>query len=305
VRGTPHGGGARVGLRRGSLIGLLVALLLAGCGGSSHQSRPGPDATSPQPALTLQDKPHVTRAPPTPLTPLQSTLTRLFGKAGPNSGGEVYDLNRHATLFALRTTVERPPASVEKLYTTVAALSELGPQATFQTTILGTGHLGRKGVWHGDLYLRGGGDPTFGDGTFNRVWNHGYGPRPVQLVAQLKARGMTAVTGHVIGDESLFDPARGGPASNYAADVGDYGGQLSALTYDHGGTAGRLSPPAFAVKELVLTMRAEHIRARGVPTTAITPPNAQQLAVVSSPPLTTLMNLMDVRSDDLFAEMLT
>jgi D-alanyl-D-alanine carboxypeptidase/D-alanyl-D-alanine-endopeptidase (penicillin-binding protein 4) len=52
-------------------------------------------------------------------------------------------------------------------------------------------------------------------------------------------------------------------------------------------------------------MRAQHIRARGVTTTAITPPNAQQLALVSSPPLSTLVKLMDVRSDDLFAEMLT
>jgi D-alanyl-D-alanine carboxypeptidase/D-alanyl-D-alanine-endopeptidase (penicillin-binding protein 4) len=42
-----------------------------------------------------------------------------------------------------------------------------------------------------------------------------------------------------------------------------------------------------------------------VTTTAITPPNTQQLALASSPPLTTLVNLMDVRSDDLFAEMLT
>jgi D-alanyl-D-alanine carboxypeptidase/D-alanyl-D-alanine-endopeptidase (penicillin-binding protein 4) len=250
-------------------------------------------------------KPHVTRAPPTLLTPLQSALTRLFGKARSSSGALVYDLTGRSSLFELSPAVKRPPASVEKLYTTVAALSDLGPQTTFQTTVLGAGHLGRRGVWHGDLYLRGGGDPTFGDGTFNRVWNGGFGPTAAQLVAQLKASGLTAVTGHVIGDESLFDPARGGPATNYGADVGDLGGQLSALTYDHGATSGRLSPPAFAVKELVLTMRAQHIRARGVTTTAITPPNAQQLALVSSPPLSTLVKLMDVRSDDLFAEMLT
>jgi D-alanyl-D-alanine carboxypeptidase/D-alanyl-D-alanine-endopeptidase (penicillin-binding protein 4) len=251
-------------------------------------------------------KPKTTTAPPKPiLTPLQSALGRLFAKAGPQSGAEVYDLTARTTAFALRASVMRPPASVEKLYTTIALLSDFDPSTTFETKILGAGQLGPRGVWQGDLYLRGGGDPTLGDGTFNRVWNHGYGPTAVQLVAQLKARGVSRVTGMVFGDESLFDSARGGPASNYAPDVGDFGGQLSGLTYDHGSTSGPLSPPAFAVKELVLIMRAAHIPARAATTTAVTPADAQPLAAVSSPPLAILVNLMDVSSDDLFAEMLT
>jgi D-alanyl-D-alanine carboxypeptidase/D-alanyl-D-alanine-endopeptidase (penicillin-binding protein 4) len=205
----------------------------------------------------------------------------------------------------------RAPASVEKLFTTLALLSDFRPGTTFETKLLGAGQLGPGGVWHGDLYLRGGGDPTFGDGTFNRVWLHGYGSTAVQLIGQLRARGITRVTGMVFGDESLFDSSRGGPATGYAPDVGDFGGQLSALTYDHGSTSGpgtasgRLSPAAFAVKELVLTMRAAHIRARAATATAVTPSDAQSLATVNSPPLAILVDLMDVPSDDLFAEMLT
>ena len=53
--------------------------------------------------------------------------------------------------------------------------------------MLGTGHLDRAGVWHGDLYLRGGGDPTFGDGTFNRIWEYGYGPTASELARDLRA----------------------------------------------------------------------------------------------------------------------
>ena len=101
----------------------------------------------------------------------------------------------------------------------------------------------RGGVWHGDLYLRGGGDPTFGDGTFNRVWKHGYGRhRRRSSSAQLRRRGIRRVTGQVIGDESLFDRRRGGPSTGYAADIPDFGGQLSALTFDHGSTPGRSRP---------------------------------------------------------------
>ena len=33
--------------------------------------------------------------------------------------------------------------------------------AKLQTQVLGAGYLGHGGVWHGDVYLKGGGDPTF------------------------------------------------------------------------------------------------------------------------------------------------
>lgn len=96
--------------------------------------------------------------------------------AGRGASGYVYDLTDQTPLFALRARVMRPPASLEKLYTCVALLDQLGPNARLHTTVLGMGHLGPGGIWHGNLYLRGGGDPTFGDGLFNRTWEFGYGP---------------------------------------------------------------------------------------------------------------------------------
>ena len=226
-------------------------------------------------------------------------------KAGSQSGALVYDLTTHRSVFALRDGVARPPASVEKLYTTLALVRMLGANARLHTSVLGTGHLGPHGVWHGNLYLRGEGDPTFGDGAFNRVWEEGYGPTATQLVAQLRRIGIRRVTGRVIGDASLFDSNRGGPSTNFAPDVPDFGGQLSALTYDHGATLGTLSPGAFAARELALGLRAAHVRARATHDTGRTPAHARTLAVVSSPPLSVLLRLMDVRSDDLFAELLT
>src|SRR6202034_3805957 len=126
------------------------------------------------------------------------------------------------------------PASVEKLYTTVAVLNLLGPSTRLQTTVLGTGTLGHGGVWHGNLYLRGGGDPTFGDGTWNREYADGYGPNAAQLVSQLRKAGIRRVTGHIFADETLFDRDRGGPDTHNRADIPDYGGEMSSLVYDHG-----------------------------------------------------------------------
>jgi D-alanyl-D-alanine carboxypeptidase/D-alanyl-D-alanine-endopeptidase (penicillin-binding protein 4) len=246
-------------------------------------------------------------APKTPpaLAELKRALLRGLRAAGPDTGAVVYDLTAHRSLFNLRGATARPPASVEKLYTSVAVLSNLGPTATLQTSVLGNGHRSPGGVWHGDLYLRGGGDPTFGDGVFNQVWEGGYGATAEQLAAQLRRAGIRRVTGHVIGDASLFDARRGTPASGFAPDIPDLGGQLAALTYDHGATARHLSPGAFAARELVLTLRRSGIRARAARLTGITPPEARPLATVSSPPMSVLLRLTDVPSDDFFAEMLT
>jgi D-alanyl-D-alanine carboxypeptidase/D-alanyl-D-alanine-endopeptidase (penicillin-binding protein 4) len=289
---------------------------IAGCGGGDHAAKPSSQASvaSPSPATTTPLA-HTNRTKPKPPAPtpqllhLRAQLDRLFANAGggpgSGSGALVYDLTAKQPLFSLDAGVGRPPASVEKLYTTVAALAKLGPGARLTTTVLGDGHLAPGGVWDGNLYLVGGGDPTFGDGAFNQIWEHGYGPTANQLVAQLVHDGIRQVTGWVIGDAALFDGLRGGPATGYAPDIPDLGGQLSALSYDHGSTFKKLTPGAFAAKELVLTMHGAGIGARPLNRTLPAPAQTKQLASVVSPPLSEILKLMDVPSDDFFAEMLT
>jgi len=266
----------------------------------------------PVPRTTTSIVTHTTTTAPAPaLTPqlvaLKAQLNAQFGKAGQGSGfgGLVYDLTTKQTLFSLHAGVGRPPASVEKLYTSVATLADLGPNARLKTTVVGEGHLGPHGVWHGNLYLVGGGDPTFGDGAFNNIWEHGEGSTANEVVSQLVHDGIRRVTGWVIGDAALFDDLRGGPATGYAPDVPDFGGQLSALSYDHGSTFKKLNPGAFAAKELVLTMHGAGIGARPLNRTLPAPGGTQVLATVTSPPLSAMLKLMDVPSDDFFAEMLT
>jgi serine-type D-Ala-D-Ala carboxypeptidase/endopeptidase (penicillin-binding protein 4) len=79
---------------------------------------------------------------------------------------------------------------------------------------------------------------------------------------------------------------------------------MSALVYDHGMSARRMSPAVFAAHELALTMRLSGMRVRASPQTRRTPVAATQLARVESPPLSKLLRLMDVPSDDLIADML-
>ncbi len=294
----------------------VLAIMLALLGSLSRTSNRDAqlDAGAPVPSSPASHGPAtgprspagpVTRGPVTPAeVRLQSALGHALRTSGPNRGVYVYDLDAGQELYSVGATVKRPPASVEKLYTTVALMRVLGPGARLHTDVLGTGRLS-GGVWHGDLYLRGGGDPTFGDATFNRVFEAGYGPTPAQLVTQLELRGIHRVTGLVYADESLFDLRRGGLMTAYAPDVPDFGGQLSALTYDHGSVVRRLPPAVFAARQLVATMRGAHVGAAAAKQTALTPARARLLASVSSPPMSVMTRLMDVPSDDLFAELFT
>ncbi|MDQ6731621.1 MAG: D-alanyl-D-alanine carboxypeptidase, partial [Actinomycetota bacterium] len=231
---------------------------------------------------------------------LTAVLGRSLALAGPQSGALVYDLGAQQTLFARRAGVMRPPASVEKLYTTVALLRVLGPGARLHTAVLGRGHQ-RGVIWHGDLYLRGGGDPTFGDAGFDR----GLGATVQNLVSQIAGRGIRRVTGHVYGDESLFDGRRGGLLTHYAMDTPDFGGQLSALDFNHGSALRRVGPARFAVEQFVLDLGAAGVTAHAASKLSVTPSGVASLASVSSPPLSTMTRLMDVPSDDLFAELFT
>ena len=200
-------------------------------------------------------------------------------------GALVFDLSTGKELYAVDPGAKRAPASVEKLWTTTALMDRLGPSATLQTAVLGTGSE-RHGVWHGNLYLRGGGDPTFGDAEFNRVWNGGQGTTAAQLAAQLRRKGIRRVTGKVYADESLFDRRRGGLMTDYKPDVPDFGGRLSALVYDHGTTAPHYNNPAtFAAHEFALSLDADRISATASRADRTTPRRAVLLASVSSPPM--------------------
>jgi serine-type D-Ala-D-Ala carboxypeptidase/endopeptidase (penicillin-binding protein 4) len=335
MRGPTHRRGVRVRL---AALAVAALTLLAGCGGgggSSGHAVATHSATSSQARTAgLSTQAGGPVAQPTRKQGLSPTERKLIDRlerqlklAGRGTGAYVYDLTTGRQLFALRDSVKRPPASVEKLFTSVAALKLLGPKLRLHTFVFGTGHLGAGGVWHGSLYLRGGGDPTFGDGEFNRIWYHGYGPTATQLADQLAADGIRSVTGRVYGDASLFDDRTGPPSSGYQPDLPDLGGELAALTYDHGATdptpgmpgykapaepggtppkpPAPLSPGAFAAHQLVVTLGQMHVQATAAPHTRHTPRSARRLAVVSSPPLSVILRLMDVPSDDFIAEMLT
>jgi serine-type D-Ala-D-Ala carboxypeptidase/endopeptidase (penicillin-binding protein 4) len=238
---------------------------------------------------------------------LQAQLARQSALAGPQSGAYVYDLDAGQVLFSARAAVKRPPASVEKLYTATAALERMGPGARLSTAVLGAGSLAPGGVWHGNLYLRGGGDPTFGSFAFIRRRYHGVGASVSALVTQLtRTDGIRAVSGSVVGDESQLDALRGEPSSGFAFDP-ELEGRLSALAFNRGEVGSHSGPhaPAFyAARELWAALRRAGVKIAGPVRTGTAPAGAASLAAVRSPTLAALLGLMLPPSDNYFAETL-
>jgi D-alanyl-D-alanine carboxypeptidase/D-alanyl-D-alanine-endopeptidase (penicillin-binding protein 4) len=237
---------------------------------------------------------------------LQAQLGRQMHIAGHASGAYVYDVSTHTPLFAQNATHASPPASVEKLYTSTTALLLLGPGARLATAVEGVGSLDPEGVWQGNLYLHGGGDPTFGSPAFIRAYYSGQGASVSALAQQLAARGIVRVEGSIVGDESFLDSLRGGPTTGYAQDR-EVEGTLSGLAFNRGAVGtqrGAHAPAAYAALQLLHALRALHIAVSGGVSTGPTPVGAKPLAQADSPPLTTLLGLMDRSSDNFFAETL-
>jgi serine-type D-Ala-D-Ala carboxypeptidase/endopeptidase (penicillin-binding protein 4) len=183
----------------------------------------------------------------------------------------------------------------------------MGPTARLSTTVLGTGGLAAGGVWEGSLYLRGGGDPTFGSNSFIRALYGGQGASVSALATQLVRYGIHHITGSVLGDESYLDSLRGEPSSGYAPDP-FLGGALSGLAFNRGATGserGPHAPAAYAARRLWAALKSDGVSIAGRPGgTAVTPAGASQLAQVSSPTLTTLLGLTLPPSDNYMAETL-
>jgi D-alanyl-D-alanine carboxypeptidase/D-alanyl-D-alanine-endopeptidase (penicillin-binding protein 4) len=260
-------------------------------------------------ALALLAAGGLSAAPATAISEggLRASLSRSLGPAGAGSGALVVDVPSGRTLFSRRPDVLRVPASNEKLYTTSVALMRFGADGRFVTRVLGDGGLGADGTYTGTLYLRGGGDPTFGTDSFvQRAW--GTGGLISDLAGRLQGAGILRVRGAIVGDESYFDRRRGGPSTAYAFDP-YIGSPLSALAFNRGlanerGGAIQSTPATFAADQLGRALRAIGVSVRGTAGQGRTPPGARELATVSSPPVSTLIRLTNVSSDNYLAEML-
>ena len=127
--------------------------------------------------------------------PLPPAVKQALKQAGiPQSavGIVVQQTGGRKPLISLNARQAMNPASTMKLLTTYAGLDLLGPAYTWKTEAWLDGEL-KDGVLHGDLVLKGYGDPKF---TIEQFW---------LWLAELRARGLREIRGNLVLDRSFFD----------------------------------------------------------------------------------------------------
>jgi D-alanyl-D-alanine carboxypeptidase/D-alanyl-D-alanine-endopeptidase (penicillin-binding protein 4) len=227
---------------------------------------------------------------------------------GSQSGLVVVDAASGRVVCGSAANRQRPLASNMKLFTSGTVLARLGPQTRIATKLFGDGRLTADGVFHGSLYLRGGGDPALGTPAFYDNYLSGVGTNLFALTRQVRAAGIRAVTGRLYADDSIFDRLRGVADSGYA--TSSEIGPLSGLDLNSGRAGASLyspfssDPAKLAASKLARSLIRAGIRVPSTVALGVTPPNARPLAAIRSPTLSQIVHFTDVYSYNFFAEML-
>lgn len=156
---------------------------------------------------------------------------------GSHAGVVVRDPETDELLYSRQARSRATPASNAKLLTSAAALETLGPDFRFHTSVLTSGQQ-QGNVLHGDLYLRGTGDPTMLAADYNR------------LAERVAATGIREVQGRLLTDDSWFDDVPLGTGWAWDDEPYYYAAPVSALTvapntdYDAGSVIVRVAPGA-------------------------------------------------------------
>ena len=216
---------------------------------------------------------------------IERYLERQMLSAGSSSGAYAVDLDTGDVIVDVRARSRRIPASVEKLFTTSAALLRLGAEGSLPTTLYADSAPDELGVVDGAIYIRGSGDPTLAKRDLRT------------LAAQVAAAGVEEIDGDVYADESAFDALRGPPSEGYRAS--QWVAPLSALAFERG-RYGAEKVPVFLRRAL----ERRGIAVTGKVRMGETPRDAVVLAQVDSPTVAALVRATNVISDNWYAELL-
>ncbi len=140
---------------------------------------------------------------------------------------QVVNLKTGEVLYSRNEKKNFIPASNTKLYTTAAALDQLGANYRYRTEVFIDGPV-VDGELRGNLIVRGSGDPAIG-GRFTD------GDRTMTFRAwadSLKARGIRHITGDLIGDDDVFDDTPLGYGWSWDDEPYWYAAEIGGLSYN-------------------------------------------------------------------------
>ena len=197
----------------------------------------GPNAPAKVPGSPPPDDPAARRAW------FKRELDAIFeapALRGAKLGVAISEFETGQILYARNHKAPLNAAANAKIITSAAALSRLGPEYRWRTVVYGPTQrggrwLGPGGLLAGDLYIRGGGDPTLQAEALG------------ELAADLAAQGLTRVRGSLVVDASFFDdpnqqgrdPRREGVGFRPPSSAASLEGNTVAVTVIPAAEAGR------------------------------------------------------------------
>jgi len=210
-----------------------VAALVATAACAANPSLPAPPAPPARPAL-------------------QATLDAILAAPALEHtywGVVVKSLKTGETLYSLNPRKLMMPASNMKIVTLAAAAERLGWDFTYETKVFVAGSV-QAGTLQGDLIVVGSGDPSIMEKDVETLF--------ADWASRLKAAGVRAIAGRVVGYDDLFEDRELGFGWSWDDLPDDYAAGVSALQFNEnavrvtiapgpaaGDTAGvSISPPA-------------------------------------------------------------
>lgn len=205
-------------------------------------------------------------------------------------GIKVWDLRRDEEIFSHGAGAPFMMASTAKIFTAGAALSLLGSDFRVATEIWTSGICTAEGVLQGDLYIKGGGDPSFGNADYIKKFFYGIGTQVRELVSALGASGISRVEGAVVADSTSFD-SKVKPT-----------GRLAALTYERA----QVEIPELRAAERIAEILSEEgiAVAHSARVGEVPREGARLIGRIEAPMIRELVIPMGRRSDNFIAEMI-
>jgi len=129
-------------------------------------------------------------------------FSKQDGLKNASIGFLLVDLKTGKEIANFNPDMSLSPASTLKLFSTATALELFGDEHRFETKIQYDGTIDNQGILHGNIYIKGGGDPVLGSKHFEDDYNNPF--FITDWVNKIKSLGITKIDGAIVGDAQYF-----------------------------------------------------------------------------------------------------